>query len=147
MAPDRSIRLSCPGCEKRNLRSYVGARNHFIKAQHLLECFVCEKTFTDELGVIQHYQKCIQSNGVCSDIPSSSAPSTRVPSTSVPSTSAVIKSVLRSRGVQTDTLEQTLNVPEQGFETLYSPLLQSLLAYMPATSLQALYTQGKKPRI
>jgi hypothetical protein len=59
-----SARFSCPGCKRKNFRSLIEVKNHFIIKFHPLKCPICQRVFKDELGVIQHYQnsKCASTN-------------------------------------------------------------------------------------
>ncbi|CAG8905118.1 unnamed protein product [Penicillium nalgiovense] len=118
-----SIRFYCPGCERENFRSLVGVRNHFLEKRHSLQCPVCEKTFQDEMAIIQHYQSYYTkpaSPGRPSDVHQVSPPSVL--------SSAAVTPVVRSISVHTDALEEPLRPSEQRPRIPGGHLLHSLPA-------------------
>ncbi|KAJ5277751.1 hypothetical protein N7524_003904 [Penicillium chrysogenum] len=103
-----SIRFYYPGCERENFRSLVGVRNHFLEKRHSFQCPICEKTFQDEMAIIQHYQSYYTkpaSPDRPSDIYQVSPPSVL--------SNAAVTPIIRSISVHTDTLEEPSRPSEQ----------------------------------
>lgn len=142
MVKKNSIRLYCPGCERGNFRSLVGARNHFQKKRHSLQCPICEKIFQDETAIIQHYQSYYTktaSPGRANDVHQISPPSVL--------SSAAVTPVVRSISMPTVVPDEPSRLIEQGPEIPGGHLLHDLLASMPALNINEGPILGKEPRI
>jgi hypothetical protein len=142
MVQNPSTRFSCPGCERKDFRSLVGVKNHFIKNCHSFQCRVCPGTFQDELGIIQHYQKhnMPRSAGTPSGVH-------RRPPKSVPSSSAVVIPAVRSRSVHQNVSEEALISPGQVLEIPESQFLLRLSAAVPFVGLEDCPIPGNELRI
>ncbi|CRL28376.1 Polynucleotidyl transferase, ribonuclease H fold [Penicillium camemberti] len=138
MVKKPSIRFYCPGCERENFRSLTGVRNHFLKKRHTLQCPVCEKTFQDEMAIIQHYQT-YYAKSASPDIPNAVHP---ISSPSVLPSSAVVTPVAQSISVHAVASEEPPKPSEQGLE-----ITDSLLASMPVLNITEGPIPGKEPRI
>ncbi|CAG8140288.1 unnamed protein product [Penicillium nalgiovense] len=137
-----SIRFYCPGCERENFRSLVGVRNHFLEKRHSFQCPVCERTFQDEMAIIQHYQS-YYTKPASPDRPSD------VHQVSPPSvlSSAAVTPIVRSISVHTDALEEPSRPSGQRPEIPGGHLLHSLPASMPVLNINEGPILGREPRI
>jgi transcription elongation factor Elf1 len=139
-----SVRFHCPGCERNNFRSLKRVRNHFQKKRHSLQCPVCEKTFKDELAVIQHYQNYYTKFKSASPVRPNDVQ--QIPSPSV-LPSAVVTPVVQSIPAHRYVPEEPFIPSEQELEIRGAQLIHDLLASMPALNIKDGPILGKESRI